>query len=309
MQDLSVTALSNHRTEVGILTTGSPPNLQPHEIGLTGLLTVLGEHTSPSSTLFSIPSRHRKHEATFSSTFLEPTGLHPNLQLRVSSSKPPLEDSFCAIHAYLTLPKAIFADRYQLGDDLFLTSKNLTKLRYTSLPVDLEAPSYRNDPWGSAVLLELAPPDSKSHGSWTAEIPLHLRYQAPNTDGYTNTEIPYPVVFWACTAEEGTKFPSNPFERVNLGYDALFGPRTVFWHIEPQPKTGSRLLNSVKVPVMATGGSRLVAIGTAVAVGLGFLWVLWSLVAGIAGTSNKADSRQKQDKGGKASKTKDKKTQ
>ncbi|KAJ0366733.1 hypothetical protein COL154_003613 [Colletotrichum chrysophilum] len=290
---IDVASTPKHRTEVGVLTTDSSAKPEPHEIGMTGGLTVLGEHTKPSPVLFNVPARHRRHDevaagSSFSAKFLEPTGLHPALQLTVSSARPPVDDAYCAIHAHFTLPKTTFADRYQLADDLFLQSKNLTALRYSSSPVDLEAPAYATKPWGSGVLLELAPPTAQEQDTeWTAEIPLHLRYLKPADGGYTDLEVPHPAVFWACSSEEGTKFPSSPFERVNLGYDALFGPRTVFWHVEPVGAAegggggggGSRLTSSVRVPVLEAGQAGWVRMGTAGAVMLGFAWVLWRLVA------------------------------
>ncbi|KAL0930945.1 protein pbn1 [Colletotrichum truncatum] len=297
---ISVASTPNHRTEVGVLTLDSSSKPEPHEIGMTGGLTVLGEHTKPSPVLFNVPARHRHHAETvpgssFSATFLKLTGLHPTLQLTVSSARPPVDDAYCAIHAHFTLPKTIFADRYQLADDLFLKSKNLTALRYSSSPVDLEAPAYATKPWGSGVLLELAPPTTGKDEGWTAEVPLHLRYLEPANGGYTDVEIPYPAVFWACSSEEGTKFPSSPFERVNLGYDALFGPRTVFWHVEPRPvgasEAGSRLTSSVRVPVLEAGQAEWVRIGTAGAVMVGFAWVLWRLVAAYSRTGYGRDAK------------------
>ena len=200
------------------------------------------------------------------------------MQLRLASNRPPVEDAYCSAHAYLTLPRTIFADRYQLGDDLFLASKNLTVLRYMTQPVDLEAPEYTTAPWGSAVLLELSPPKGEQPEPWTAEIPLHLRYLAPGVGGYRAIEIPYPAVFWACASEEGTKFPTNPFDRVNLGYDGLFGPRTVFWHVDPHPEVGARLANSITVPVLDTEQAAWVNVGTAAVAFLGFAWVVFRLV-------------------------------
>lgn len=174
------------------------------------------------------------------------------------------------------MPRQIFADKYQLTDPLFLASKNLTALRYITSPVDLEAPAYTLPIWGSSVLLELSPP-TPSKGQWTAEIPLHLRYLPPNSNksGIANTEIPYPIVFWACTADEGSKFPINPFDRVNLGFDGLFGPRTLFFHLDP--KADGKLVNSLEIPVLDLDRSSLVEVGTAAVVGLGVLWVLWCL--------------------------------
>ncbi|KAI0440492.1 PIG-X [Xylaria telfairii] len=278
-QKLSIDSHPDHRTEVGILMPDSPPHLDPHELGVTGLLTVLGEDTKPSPVLFSFPSRHMDAGATFSSSFLQPLGLHPTLQLKIDSSNPPLSDASCSLHAYLTLPRTIFADKYQLGDDLFLSSKNLTALRYISQPVDLEAPDYAMKLWGSTVLVEIQPPSSQADSPWTAEIPLHLRYLSPAEGGYSPINVPWPAVFWACNAEEGTKFPNSPFDRANLGYDDLFGPRTLFWHVNPKPEGQSSLNHQIQVPVLDTNKSQWVSTGTAAVVLLGFAYVVFKLAS------------------------------
>jgi hypothetical protein len=281
-----VTSRPPFRTEVGILSADKPQTLEPHELGISGLLTVLGQDPEPKPTLFSFASRHRDAESAFSVKWMEPTGLHPTLQVRLDSNTLPKEadGTFCSPHAYLTLPRGVFADKYQLSDGLFLASKNLTALRYTSQPVDLEAPEYAMKRWGSAILVELTPPkETEGKEAWTAEIPLHLRYLSPAEGGYAGLKVPYPVVFWACAAEEGTKFPNNPFERANLGYDGLFGPRTVFWHVEPRPE-GNSLMTTLKVPVLDLAKSQHVNVGTAIAVLLGFAWAAWKLF-GVFATS------------------------
>ncbi|KAI3397020.1 hypothetical protein diail_11347 [Diaporthe ilicicola] len=284
----------NNRVEVGILATDKPHGIEPHELGLSGSLTVLGQDKKPAATIFKFPARHRHVEgASFSAAFQQPTGLHPTLQLDLhgAAATPPNlgqdDGSHCSLHAHLTLPRAVFADKYQLSDPLFLASKNLTALRYISQPVDLEAPDYALKLWGSAALLELTPPPPPpSSGSarppsvWTAEVPLHLRYLSPAPGGYRTAQVPHPAVFWACTTEEGTKFPASPFERVNLGYDGLFGPRTVFWHVDPLPReAGGRLQSEVRVPVLDVDRSGWISAGTAAVVLLGFSWVAWKLLS------------------------------
>ena len=302
-QRLQVTSKPNYRTEIGVLGPDKLPNLEPYELGISGHLTVLGGDKKPSQTAFAISSRHRHVDSTFSSKFLEPTGIHPTMQLKLSSNKPPVKDAYCSAHAYMTLPRTIFADRYQLGDDLFLASKNLTALRHMTQPVDLEAPEYATRPWGSALLLELSPPESGKPQPWTAEIPLHLRYLAPEPGGYQPTEIPYPVVFWACASDEGTKFPTNPFDRVNLGYDGLFGPRTVFWHLDPRPEaTTNRLTNGITVPVLDTDRAAWVNAGTAAVVFLGFAWVVFRLVVAFLRTGYIYDEPPSSEKFGKEKK-------
>jgi hypothetical protein len=145
-----------------------------------------------------------------------------------------MDDRSCSLHAHLTLPKQVFADKYQLFDPLFMASKGLKTVHYKTSPVDLEAPAYTTDLWGSSVLIELAPLNS-----------------------------------------------SSPFDRVNIGYDGLFGPRTIFWHLNPEAHVEGvgkeRLVSGLSVPVLDLDGSSYVEAGTAWVVGLGFLWVLWCL--------------------------------
>ena len=71
---------------------------------------------------------------------------------------------------------------------------------------------------------------------------------------------------------------NNPFDRVNLGYDGLFGPRTMFYHLQPTNRAG-RLVEELKVPVLNIDGPSVgwVDYGTVVIVLLGFSWVCWIL--------------------------------
>ena len=164
---------------------------------------------------------------------------------------------------------------------------------------DLEAPDWAVERWGSAVLIELEPPDAESstaQGSWHADIPLHLRYLKPSETGFASADIPWPVVFWACTAEEGSKMSVNPFDRVNLGYDGLFGPKTMFYHLDPALNkyndTGV-LVNRLSVPVLATASNTWIEIGTVTVVVSGFLWILWKLLMVASGPHVLTEARQR----------------
>ncbi len=190
------------------------------------------------------------------------------------------------MHAYLTLPSYIFADKYQFSDPLFLASKNLHSIRSISGETDLEAPDWAVKKWGSSLLVELSPPaisNSKIQQTrtWHADIPLHLRYLPPTAGGIAEVQVPWPVVFWACTAEEGTKMSVNPFDRVNLGYDGLFGARTMFYHLEPRATWNGNgsLIETLRVPVINTERVGSVKSGTVVVVLLGFLWICWKLAS------------------------------
>lgn len=276
--------------EFGLL--GAEPGLEPEEIKMGGLLAIVGEDKKFKPTMFSFPSRHQplREPSSYTVSFTPPTGLHPEMSINIPRSslkRPPApEDAVCALHTYLTLPSTIFGDQYQLGttDPLFLESHNHVALRAHAGEMDLEAPDWVVERWGSSWLWEIATPQSNTGGAadasnWTVTIPLHLRYLPPSETGYRTAHVPWPVVFWACHTEEGTKMGVNPFDRTNLGWDGLFGPRTMFYQLQP---AGDRLIEDVEVPVLRLENDGLfqgkhIELGTCLVVSLGFLWVLWKL--------------------------------
>ncbi|KAL2852952.1 PIG-X [Aspergillus pseudoustus] len=294
------------QVEVGLL--GAEPANDPEEIKMGGLLAVVGEDTELKPTLFSFPSRHHPlpEDTVYSVSFSPPTGLHPTMTISMSrealkepSGRP---DAACALHAYLTLPSSVFGDKYQLStsDELFLKSHNLVSLRAVAGETDLEAPDWFVPRWGSNWLLELASPSGSDQSlkDWNVTIPLHLRYLNPSESGYRSVSVPWPAVFWACTAEDGTKMAMNPFDRVNLGWEGLFGPKSMFYQLHPSPNSEDALLvEELEVPVLtlkeADGlfQSRVIELGTVAVLGLGFLWVLWKL--GLVARSSGIRSQQR----------------
>lgn len=267
--------------------------------------------TLADPTLFSFPSRHHSAPSTsnteYSTAFLEPTGLHPTLRLTLPSSTA-LPTNGCALHTYLTLPSPLFPDKYQLSSHNYLASKNLRSIRSLAGETDLEAPDWVVSDWGSALLLELVPPPSTSasHSAgtinepavlWNADIPLHFRYLLPSQGGQASVSVAWPIVFWACPSSEGTKMNTNPFDRANLGYDGLFGPRTIFYHLQPRSGRES-LLEAIEVPVLDLEGSKTMWIhcGTVTMVVLGFLWVYLNLLTAIrASLGRKAGEWKRRD--------------
>lgn len=287
--------------------------------------------------MFSFPSRHHPlsstSETSYHVSFQQPSGLHPKLDITFSRHHLTAPSDFCALHAYLTLPSAIFLDRYQLSDPLFLASQNLIALRSLSGEEDLEAPDWILERWGSAALFELATPSDTSTSAspaasgddddWTITIPAHLRYLpgpqlANDTSTHATLEVPWPTVFWACQAEAGTKMSNNPFDRTNLGYDGLFGSRTMFYHVPPRTSklaeagvvgevervTGvrgdrGRLVAEVKVPVLDESWAGIVRAETAVVVLLGFAWVVWKMFKGSVNAADTAQTTTRQAEGKK----------
>ncbi|KAJ5518049.1 Glycosylphosphatidylinositol-mannosyltransferase I PIG-X/PBN1 [Penicillium expansum] len=292
------------QVEFGLL--GADAGLEPEEIKMGGLLAVVGQDKKLKPTMFSFPSRHQPltEPSSYTVSFAPPTGLHPKMSIsmpRSSLKRPPApSDATCALHTYLTLPSTIFGDQYQLAttDPLFLESHNLVALRALAGEMDLEAPDWVVQRWGSNWLLELATPpeiedavSTPDPSNWTATIPLHLRYLPPSETGYRTAHVPWPVVFWACTTEDDTKMGINPFDRTNLGWDGLFGPRTLFYQLQP---AGDRLVEEIDVPVLRLEGNgyfqgKHIELGTCVVISLGFMWVLWrlALVAWSSGIGSK----------------------
>ncbi|KAL4870544.1 hypothetical protein BDV12DRAFT_55716 [Aspergillus spectabilis] len=279
------------KVEVGLL--GAEQASDPEEIKMGGLLAVVGDDEELKPALFSFPARHHalSQDARYSVSFPPPTGMHPTVTVsmaREGLKQPPgRPDAACALHTYLTLPSSLFGDKYQLSttDPLFLKSHNLVALRAVAGETDLEAPDWFVSRWGSNWLLELETPAESDQSSedWNVTVPLHLRYLPPSESGYRSAEMPWPVVFWACTAEDGTKMSMNPFDRVNLGWEGLFGPRTMFYQLHPSPGDDGVLVERLDVPVLALKegegvfGSRIIELGTVAVIVLGFLWVLLKL--------------------------------
>ncbi|KAJ4353148.1 protease B nonderepressible form [Ascochyta clinopodiicola] len=234
---------------------------------------------------------------TYTTSLQRPTGLHPTLTLTFPTEHLTPPDPTCKLHTHLTLPSTLFIDKHQFNDPLFLASKNIIALRSIAGATDLEAPDWVVPQWGSASLFELASPSIPSSdadadadtltkdinvGNWTISIPLHLRYLPATNASHTLTSVPWPVVFWACRADEGEKMSANPFDRRHLGYEALFGPKTRFMHVEPATSAGN-MVETIDVPVLDTRKAAWVEMGTVgvvLAAFLGLCWVLFGRTGG-----------------------------
>jgi hypothetical protein len=269
------------RLEIGILSPETAAEAE--EIKLGGYLLVLGEDDKPSPTMFSFPARHHPlpstQQTSYSVSFQQPTGLHPKLDITFPANTVESPAVGCALHAYWTLPSSVFIDSYQFGDPLFLASHHLVSLRALSGEQDLEAPDWAVQQWGSAALVELATPQPGASQDWKVTIPTHLRYvnhTASSPESHAPIQLPWPVVFWACDAEEGLKMSTNPFDRINLGYDGLFGPKTMFYHVPPSSHA-AEVVEVLPMPVLQPEQATWVPIGTLIAVLAGFGWVCWKL--------------------------------
>jgi len=189
--------------------------------------------------MFSFASRHHPMpaEATYSAQFLEPTGLHPTLQISIPAASLHPPDMTCNLHTYLSLPHTIFPDQYQLktNDTLSRKSHGWKTVKSVTGELDLEAPDWTVKTWGSDVLIELDTPDEgEDLKAMNVTIPLHLRYLPPAEGGFRNISVSWPIVFWAC---DGPEERFSPFDRRHLGYDMAFPPDTSFYNLHPQRQT------------------------------------------------------------------------
>jgi hypothetical protein len=242
--------------------------------------------TFVASTVFSFPSRYhplpKGHDLAFKTAFKQPTGLHPVLTLDFSSY-PQAPNPSCVLHTYLTLPSTLFVDKYPFSDRLFLKSNNLQALHAISGETDLEAPDWTTPIWGSALLLEIAKPpvpeSASRDAAFSVTIPLHLRYIPPGNTSQILMPIPWPAVFYSCPAESGSKFAAAPFDRVNLGYDGLFGVNTLFYPVPPE--RGARQAETLTVPVLNLEKAGMVEWGTIAAMVVGTIWISIILVRGL----------------------------
>ena len=85
---------------------------------------------------------------------------------------------------------------------------------------------------------------------------------------------------------------ANPFDRVNLGYDGLFGTKTMFYHLTPNASSGEALVERLDVPVLDSDKTAWLSAGTSLVVGLGLLWVLGAMIS-VALGQRKAVGEQK----------------
>lgn len=76
---------------------------------------------------------------------------------------------------------------------------------------------------------------------------------------------------------------TNPFDRVNLGFESLFVPSTMFYHLQPaqgnaMSNVSGQLVETLQVPVLVQGWESYVEWGTVGCVLFGALWLIWKLL-------------------------------
>lgn len=225
--------------------------------------------------LFTFASRHLQVPASYNLAVLQPTGLHPKLQLSIPQSlEAPAQE--CTLNAYFTLPRELFVDKYQLSptNHQLLESLNIKQLRGVSGETDLEAPVWASSRWGSTVLVEIDHTQEKNQ--LKVQLPLHLRYLEPkNASSSSQFRFSHPAVFWACQSEEWSKMASSPFDRLRLGWEHWFPEQTMYYHLSPTDDAWK----AIEMPILDLQHAMVIKAGTVIVILGGFLWVCWKLLA------------------------------
>lgn len=90
----------------------------------------------------------------------------------------------------------------------------------------------------------------------------------------------------------------NPFDRIHLGYEGLFGLKTRFMAVPPAERgngTG-RLVEWIDVPVLDMRKAGWMESGTVGTVVLAFLGLCWVLFGGLSGGKGKMEGGKGQGK-------------
>lgn len=87
---------------------------------------------------------------------------------------------------------------------------------------------------------------------------------------------------------------ANPFDRRHLGYEALFGPKTRFMHVEPEASRGGELVEWIDVPVLDLRGTAWVEYGTVGMVVCAFLGLCWVLFGKSGAKVGKREGKKEQ---------------
>lgn len=235
--------------EVGILKIDESSDR--NDILTMGWTYKLGVGQSPVPVMFRSHRLTRlATESTLDVQFAEPYGLHPILEIAVTSPKP---DGKCQLFLKLDLPKFIFADQYQFVD----LEDRSPPCRLLGLwgEKNLEAPTWQVNDAGSTAMMYLSSTDVVNQ-TWS--IPLHFRYDVPSAEHRTYHVLPPPLLFWGCQEEILRK------DAPGLNFEAFFPNDTVFY-IFDSPKV------PYNIPTIAPGKLAEINWITLLVVSLGFL--------------------------------------
>lgn len=129
------------------------------------------------------------------SSSLDPKqSFHTTFTTNISGLRPAND---CTLHLLHVLPADCFIDPYQLKEHQDAFSFQLWGTSNLELPTSA-VPSN-----GSVLLITSNRPegDLSEDDQVTIRVPLHMRYSRPGQDSTRLVNIPWPLGFWACSAQ------------------------------------------------------------------------------------------------------------
>lgn len=215
-----------------------------------------------------------------SHAFLTPHGMHPvynvSLEAEFLENAQDMESRGCSLNFNVDLPKQFIVDKYQLeglmgrsGDTTCISGMEISN----SNAIDLELPDYEVHEFGSTVHLQLDA--SCVANNMGFQLPLHLRYAAPNRSGIAGVKMAPGDLYWKCqlgSDEWDTMANSFLYESGRLGITKLQDLQNMRYHHIPV-RNSSLTLN---VPVAQISHLKNVETATILLVILSTLAILYS---------------------------------
>ncbi|EPY51172.1 pig-X [Schizosaccharomyces cryophilus OY26] len=145
----------------------------------------------------SIQNKDQKN--VYAAELVQPTGLHPKLQVNLKNLKPP--SKHCSLRGILHLPSTLFFDQYELSSMAEMNAGNLDHIIRIYGETDLEAPTYTLAGTGSVLWFQVFLNETNTHNhALRLELPLHTRYQLPAEGSvYVDTSFYSPSFYWDCS--------------------------------------------------------------------------------------------------------------
>jgi len=258
-------------------------NDQSHDRSLEGVRASLKESTDLElipTLIFPMPQQVLHHGWSTIHEFIKPHGMHPVYSVTlIDNSLFPFEpETKCKLRFDIDLPKQFIVDKYQLegligrvGDTSCIKSLELSN----NGDIDLELPDYKVEEFGSTVHLVLDERCVVTNNGF--QLPLHLRYGAPNNSGVQKVKITAGELYWSCLVNDKARWSSIThsfhYEDGTLGKSKLEDSiEWRYYHI--QNKASSKL--EIDLPVGQITHLKFVEIGTLLVVLMSSIYILWT---------------------------------
>lgn len=206
--------------------------------------------------------------------------LHPLYKVALEGDFYTAVAGGCSLHFTLDLPKQFILDGHQLeglrgrpGDETCILQMDISN----NGKIDLELPDYEVAEFGSVIHLDLDSQCVAANGGF--QLPLHLRYGAPNGEGFQTVVVPPGDVYWKCPVIDEAQWESIThsfmYDEGTLGITKLDHQleRVTYHHVF---NTGSEM--SITFPVALISHLKTTEYATMALIIIGSLFILFKCV-------------------------------